>query len=71
MPERAFLNNRNNMKKFFNYIRESKGEMKHVNWPTRKQTTVYTVLVIVISVGIALYLGLFDFLFTEAVSIIS
>lgn len=53
--------------KIFNYFREIKGEMKHVSWPTRKQTINYTALVILISVGIAIYLGFFDFIFTEGV----
>ncbi len=56
------------MKKLFNYLRDTKGEMKHVNWPTRSQTIAYTILVIVISVAVAFYLGLFDFLFTEGIS---
>ena len=47
-----------------NYIRETKGEMKHVSWPTRYQATMYTVLIIVISLFVAAYLGLFDWIFT-------
>jgi preprotein translocase SecE subunit len=56
------------MKKLFNYIKETKGEIKHISWPTRKQTIVYTLLVVFISFFIAIYLGLFDFLFTEGVN---
>lgn len=37
--------------------------MKHVSWPTKSQTTTYTVLVIVLSLFIAFYLGLFDWIF--------
>jgi preprotein translocase subunit SecE len=57
------------MKTLINYIRDTKGEMKHVSWPTRHQTVVYTALVIVLSIILAVYLGLFDFLFTEGVSL--
>lgn len=46
------------------YLKETQGELRHVAWPTQLQTIVYTILVAAISVGIALYLGLFDFLFT-------
>lgn len=46
------------------YIKESKGELAHVTWPTRSQAIVYTVLVIVISVATSFYLGAFDSLFT-------
>jgi len=37
------------------YIKETKGELKHVSWPTRAQTINYTVIVIGISLIIALY----------------
>jgi len=46
------------------YIRDTKGELKHVSWPTRKQAIVFTVIVILISVVVSFYLGLFDALFT-------
>lgn len=47
----------------FNFLREVKGEMKHMNWPTQKQTTAYTVMVVVISLFVAVYVGVFDHLF--------
>lgn len=47
-----------------NFLKEVKGEMKHVNWPTRKQTTMYSILVIVVSLFVAAYVGVFDHLFT-------
>lgn len=46
------------------YIRDTQAEMRHVAWPTRTQTIVYTILVIAISFAVALYLGFFDYLFT-------
>jgi len=52
------------MSKLSNYILETKGELKHVSWPTRKQTFMFTVLVIFLSVVISTYLGLFDYLFS-------
>jgi preprotein translocase subunit SecE len=48
----------------FDYIKDTKGEMKHVSWPTRKQTINYTILIVIVSVFAAIYLGLFDQLFT-------
>jgi len=39
--------------------------MKHVSWPTKSQAWGYTILVIVISVLLAIYLGAFDALFTK------
>lgn len=46
------------------YIKDTRSELHHVAWPTRVQTVIYTIIVIVLSVAISLYLGFFDFLFT-------
>jgi preprotein translocase subunit SecE len=45
------------------YINETRAEMKHVTWPTRQQTTSYTIVVILLSIIVAIYLGAFDSLF--------
>ncbi len=50
------------------YLKETRAELNHVAWPTRTQTIVYTILIAFISVGLALYLGLFDFLFNNALA---
>lgn len=47
------------------YIKDTRGEMKHVSWPTKKQAVLYTVLVVVVSIGVALFLGLADFSFSN------
>lgn len=49
------------------YINETKAELKHVSWPTRQQTIIYTLLVIGISVALSAYLGLFDYIFTAGI----
>ena len=53
---------------FFQYLQDTRGELRHVAWPTRTQTIVYAVIVAAISVGIAVYLGFFDFLFTTGLT---
>ncbi|MFH0846425.1 MAG: preprotein translocase subunit SecE [Patescibacteria group bacterium] len=47
-----------------NYIKETKGELKHVAWPTKKQVTWFTVIVISVSLATAFFLGFFDFIFS-------
>ena len=47
-----------------NYIKETQGELKHVSWPTRQQAIAFTAIVVVISVGLSLYLGLLDYVFS-------
>lgn len=49
------------------YINETKAEMRHVTWPTRKQTIAYSALVVVISLVVAGYLGLLDSAFAAVI----
>ncbi len=37
--------------------------MKKVTWPTKKETYNYTILVIVISLAVAAFLGILDYVF--------
>lgn len=50
--------------KLTNYLRDSYQELKKVVWPTKKETLNHTLLVIGISLGVAIFLGVLDFLFT-------
>ncbi|MCF7835637.1 MAG: preprotein translocase subunit SecE [Candidatus Marinimicrobia bacterium] len=50
--------------KLVDYIKGTKAELKSVNWPTKKQTTDYTLLVVGISLFVALLLGFFDNFFS-------
>jgi len=47
-----------------NYFVGSYEEMKKVNWPTKRQTTNYSLLVIGLSIGLAVFLGLLDYIFS-------
>jgi preprotein translocase subunit SecE len=46
------------------YIRDTRDELAHVTWPTRKQAFAYTIIVIIVSLFTAFFLGFFDYLFT-------
>jgi len=50
--------------KIVTFFKEVKMEMKKVNWPTKKETIRYTLIVIGISIAVAIYLGGLDFIFT-------
>jgi len=50
------------MNKLINYIKDTRGELKHVSWPTKKQSIWFTVIVIVVSLLTAAFLGFFDFI---------
>jgi preprotein translocase subunit SecE len=51
----------------FNYFKDVRAELRHVSWPTRQQTIVYTVVVVAVSLGTATYLGLWDYLLSALI----
>lgn len=46
------------------FLQESKQELYRVNWPTRQETVRLTLVVIYISLGVAFFLGVLDFVFS-------
>jgi preprotein translocase subunit SecE len=59
----VFLKTNNMFKKLINYLRESRDEMKKVVWPSKDQTRNYTIIVILMSVGMAFFFALLDYIF--------
>jgi preprotein translocase subunit SecE len=51
------------MAKLTEFLRDVKIELGHVSWPTKKQTFQYTVVVILMSVAVAAFLGAWDAIF--------
>lgn len=50
--------------KIITFLGEVRIELKKVNWPNQEQILKYTLIVIVASVAVAIFLGGLDFLFT-------
>lgn len=50
------------------YFKGVAAEAKHISWPSKKQALIYTILVILISIFVAMYLGVFDSIFTRIIS---
>ncbi len=55
------------MKSLFTYLRNVRGELAHVVWPDRKQAVVHTLLIILVSALVAVYLSGLDYVFTGVV----
>ena len=53
------------IKKFFKDVRN---ELRKVNWPTRKELTVYTGVVLVTVFIVATFVGVVDLLFSRIIS---
>ena len=45
----------------FTYFKEVRAELKEVAWPTKAQTISFTIIVILLSVFFAIFLGGVDF----------
>lgn len=50
--------------KIRSFLQESHQELKRVDWPTKNETIRLTIVVIVLSLAVALFLGVLDFIFT-------
>lgn len=58
------------MNTLVNYLKEAIAELKKVVWPTQKQTKNYSLIVIAMSIGIALFFGILDYFLNLGVSAI-
>ncbi len=55
--------------KITEYIKDTRGEMEHVTWPSRQQALLYASAVVAVSVFIAFLLGLFDYIFARLLTL--
>ena len=49
--------------KIKDYFKGAVSEMKKVVWPSKKQTTTYSIVVIAMSIGMAVFFGVLDYIF--------
>jgi len=52
------------------YLKETRTEIKKVAWPTRKQATNLTLIVIAVTAAMSLFLGVLDLLLQRAIGLI-
>jgi preprotein translocase subunit SecE len=45
------------------YLRDTRAELRKVHWPTRQEAWNLTKVVLVVTISMALFLGLLDYLF--------
>lgn len=45
------------------YLRDTRAELRKVHWPTRQEAWSLTKVVLVVTISMALFLGLLDYLF--------
>jgi preprotein translocase subunit SecE len=52
------------------YFSETLGELRKVNWPTRREATNLTIVVIIVTLSMSALLGLLDFIYTRVFAFI-
>jgi len=52
------------------FFEESRQEFKRINWPTFAETRKLTFIVIGLSISVAIFLGLLDFVFTSLLNVV-
>ena len=49
------------------YLRETRGELRKVTWPTRQESQRLTAIVLGVTAVMAIFLGILDFVFSRTV----
>ncbi len=52
------------------YLRETVAELRKVTWPTRKEASRLTVIVLIVIVLMSAFLGVMDLLFSRLISVV-
>lgn len=58
------------MKNFLSYLSNVRTELSHVVWPKPRQAALHTLIILLISAGVAVFIGLVDHGLTSLVGII-
>jgi len=61
---------RKNQNAIQRYFKETIGELRKVTWPTRKEATNLTIVVIIVTLTMSILLGFLDFIYTKLFALI-
>ena len=45
------------------YVKETRAELRKVTWPTREETRMLTTIIVIVTITMAIFLGLLDYIF--------
>jgi preprotein translocase subunit SecE len=45
------------------YFKETRAELRKVTWPTREETKTLTTIIVIVTITMAVFLGLLDYIF--------
>ena len=52
------------------YLHAAISELKKVTWPTKQQITLYSIIVVIMSIGVAVFFGALDFFLNKGLTTI-
>ncbi|MEN6300406.1 MAG: preprotein translocase subunit SecE [Anaerolineaceae bacterium] len=70
MPKAEKSSERKQPNKITLFFRETIGELKKVNWPTRREALNLTGVVLLVIICMTIFLGTLDFIFTKLFALI-
>jgi preprotein translocase subunit SecE len=67
--QEQWKNVRDSIPRAADFLGEVWSELKKVHWPTRKETYAATIVVVVITIAVAVFLGLMDYAISHVVRV--
>jgi preprotein translocase subunit SecE len=52
------------------YLKETRGELRKVTWPTRQESWRLTAIVVAVSAFMAIFLWVWDFIFSQSIQLL-
>lgn len=68
--DRSKSKNKRQQNAIVRFWRSTRGELKKVSWPTRPETWRLTKIVIYVTLAMAAFLGLLDYVFSQLVALL-
>ncbi|MFQ5595133.1 MAG: preprotein translocase subunit SecE [Anaerolineae bacterium] len=70
MAKAAKVSRKEQENRVVRYIKATRSELRKVVWPTRDETVNLTIIVLIVTIGMSVFLGILDFLFAQAFELI-
>jgi len=70
MPKAEKSIERKQPNRLVRFYRETIGELKKVNWPTWNEAKTLTIVVLLVTLAMSMFLGILDYLFSRLFALI-
>lgn len=70
MAKRDIKRDRRKQNAIQRFFRETMGELRKVNWPTRQEATNLTIVVLIVTFSMSAFLGILDLIFSRLFALI-